>query len=596
MGRRASIIISAIDRASATLGKVGGAVAVMGAAAAAVGAVQFGRILVNGIGAATEAAGVQEAAEVKLAKSIANTGQAVATVLPDLKTYASTLQGLTGIGDEVILNNQALLIALGNLEGEGLKRATRAALDLSAANGVALKTSFELVGKAAAGEFGTLSRYGIIIDETVPKSQKFAAALELIEDRFGGQAEAKMQTYQGQLAGLQGHFGDLQEAIGGPFRDVFTEVISTVLSPMMQELTGAATNSTTFTYALLDLADGGLMAIAVLQDLVSELGDIGDAVGVPDLFIRMGTTVKHMAIATAAALGSTTAQLEQVKLSLTKGTPAYEAFMAGLEQSAMATGNRIAELRANIAKLREEVGEDTVPDVEIPVAPKLVEFDANDWLAEHFPVDDPIKIPVDLAPPEDLSDSQWFKDVLKVEGYWSSKHLDEAKKRGAADKKAGEESVQALQLFGDAAGDLFGQNKSLAVAQAIINTYVGATKALEQGGILGVAMMVAVIAAGMAQVQKIQSTNPTKAAGGYVVPGEPNRGDSVHALLAPGEIVLNQDQQRELLSGGSGGPMTVRVELGPNLRNLADMVSVEVQRGGARLVATELAGSRYRRT
>jgi hypothetical protein len=60
-------------------------------------------------------------------------------------------------------------------------------------------------------------------------------------------------------------------------------------------------------------------------------------------------------------------------------------------------------------------------------------------------------------------------------------------------------------------------------------------------------------------------------------------------MLRPGELVLNRDQQRELLAQrGGGGPMTVRIELGPNLRNLADALSVEVERGGARVIATEL--------
>ncbi len=67
------------------------------------------------------------------------------------------------------------------------------------------------------------------------------------------------------------------------------------------------------------------------------------------------------------------------------------------------------------------------------------------------------------------------------------------------------------------AGDLAGQLSSLlgeetvagkiaAVAQATINTYLGATKALAQGGILGVAQAAIVIASGLAQVAKISAT------------------------------------------------------------------------------------------
>lgn len=45
--------------------------------------------------------------------------------------------------------------------------------------------------------------------------------------------------------------------------------------------------------------------------------------------------------------------------------------------------------------------------------------------------------------------------------------------------------------------------KALAIAEATINTYVAATKALAQGGILGKAMMAITIATGLAQVAKI---------------------------------------------------------------------------------------------
>jgi len=66
--------------------------------------------------------------------------------------------------------------------------------------------------------------------------------------------------------------------------------------------------------------------------------------------------------------------------------------------------------------------------------------------------------------------------------------------------------------------------KGIAIAQATINTYVGATKALDQGGILGAVLMAVVIAQGMAQVANIMAVQPPKmtgyAKGGYALVGE----------------------------------------------------------------------------
>ena len=59
-------------------------------------------------------------------------------------------------------------------------------------------------------------------------------------------------------------------------------------------------------------------------------------------------------------------------------------------------------------------------------------------------------------------------------------------------------------------GGLVDQNsvagKAIAVVQAIINTYQGASKAIAQGGIFGPVAAAATIAAGLVQVRKIVST------------------------------------------------------------------------------------------
>lgn len=70
-----------------------------------------------------------------------------------------------------------------------------------------------------------------------------------------------------------------------------------------------------------------------------------------------------------------------------------------------------------------------------------------------------------------------------------------------------------VALAGDVAGQLstlLGEEsaagKAAAVAQATINTYLGATKALAQGGFLGIAQAAIVVAAGMKQVMSITKT------------------------------------------------------------------------------------------
>jgi hypothetical protein len=63
------------------------------------------------------------------------------------------------------------------------------------------------------------------------------------------------------------------------------------------------------------------------------------------------------------------------------------------------------------------------------------------------------------------------------------------------------------------AGEMFGKNKAVSVAQATISTYEGAAKALAQGGIYGSILAAIVIALGLVQVAKIVSTEPETGGG-----------------------------------------------------------------------------------
>ncbi|MCT4665619.1 MAG: hypothetical protein N4A45_10335 [Flavobacteriales bacterium] len=140
-------------------------------------------------------------------------------------------------------------------------------------------------------------------------------------------------------------------------------------------------------------------------------------------------------------------------------------------------------------------------------------------------------------------------------------HYAELEKQINRDKVQAE-LIATTQLMGQLSS-LLGREtkigKTLAIAQATINTYVGATKALAQGGLAGALQMAGVITAGFAQVSKIVSTKvdaPKFYKGGQVgrtstgiinnpqnVPTQKG-GDNVLIYAKRGEMVLNADQQR----------------------------------------------------
>jgi len=160
-----------------------------------------------------DAFAVQERAENRLAKAMANAGQLTRERLGALKEYAAGLQQLTTYGDEVIMQNMALLQSFGMNE-EQLKRATMASLDLASGMGIDLSAAVLLVGKAFAGETSSLSRYGIMIEKGLDSTQKYEAAMTQLEERFGGSAQADIMTYAGKIEQLYNWFGDLKEMVG----------------------------------------------------------------------------------------------------------------------------------------------------------------------------------------------------------------------------------------------------------------------------------------------------------------------------------------------------------------------------------------------
>lgn len=202
--KRANLILTLRDEASAGLAKF--KAGLLAATAAVAGLTSF---LVSSLKEYAES----EKAINKLDVALKNQGVTSKAVSKDLQDYASQLQRTTTFSDEAILETEALLTTFG-LAGDELKKTTKAALDLSTGLGIDLRTATLILGKAAAGETGTLSRYGIVIDENIPKAHKFEAVLGAVNARFGGSAQADAQTMAGRMENFKNRVSDLQEAVG----------------------------------------------------------------------------------------------------------------------------------------------------------------------------------------------------------------------------------------------------------------------------------------------------------------------------------------------------------------------------------------------
>ena len=109
-------------------------------------------------------------------------------------------------------------------------------------------------------------------------------------------------------------------------------------------------------------------------------------------------------------------------------------------------------------------------------------------------------------------------------------------------KEQNERVAESIGVFGglsSALSSLAGDNKELAAASAIIDTYAGANKALAQGGILGIVSAATIIATGLANVKKIYDTEVPNAGGGSV----PSAGATISANV-PRQATLSDVASR----------------------------------------------------
>jgi len=189
------------------------------------------------VGAATVALGgfflklfaEQEDAEIRLAAVIKATGGAAGFTSDQLKEMASDLQKITRVGDEVILNAQAILLTFKNIKGDQFRDATKAALDMSAVlQKEDLNSAILQLGKALNDPIKgvtALTRAGVSLSEQqIEMIQSFVESNDIIsaqkivldelKGEFGEVAAALARSTGGMVAQLRNRLGDIGEQLG----------------------------------------------------------------------------------------------------------------------------------------------------------------------------------------------------------------------------------------------------------------------------------------------------------------------------------------------------------------------------------------------
>jgi hypothetical protein len=248
--------------------------------------VRAGRAIINGFQAVIGAAQEQERAIRSLDAALSPLGASAGKVRDALVEQAEALQKSTGFSDEAIESGQALAAQFTQNEAK-LKAITVAAVNLAASGRTDLQSAFLLLGKASAGATETLGRFGVKIDESVPKAERFGKALEILNNQVGGLAVAQVGTFAGALRLLDTAFGELLEKLGDAVvkNDAFRAALASV-STLMRDpgflgaIEAVASGIARIVTAFSNLVQGNFAAVfGTLEENMRGVAALGAQIG-----------------------------------------------------------------------------------------------------------------------------------------------------------------------------------------------------------------------------------------------------------------------------------------------------------------------------
>ena len=184
------------------------------------------------------------AADEKAAKALElqlkNTGYAFSA--PDVEYYIANLQKMYGVlDDELRPAFQTLLTASGSITKS--QAALSTALNISAATGKSVQEVSQALAKGYSGQTTALTRLGAGLSKATLASGDMNKIMAELDQKFAGQALARLNTYAGKMDQLKVIAADATEIIGKGLLDALAKLSGdTTLSNFSDYVDHLATN------------------------------------------------------------------------------------------------------------------------------------------------------------------------------------------------------------------------------------------------------------------------------------------------------------------------------------------------------------------
>ena len=283
-----------------------------------------------------------ERAAKSLEVQLRNTGYQFSS--PAVELYIANLQKTTGVlDDELRPAFQQLLTVTGSITTS--QDALNTAMDVSAATGRSLTQVTTALSRAYAGNTTGLSRLGAGLDKNLLKAGNMDEIMAELNNKFSGQALARLDTYAGKMGLLAAAAADSEEIIGKGLLDAISALGND------NSIEGLTENMTDFATATSEVIVG-------LGKVAARLKEITNIPGMDGSFLRNIPGIGAVIRATEALRGAGRQQTDRGGQERTAGR--INAQQRKLEERAIK--NSVALRKAENDQLKKKTAVDQLKD------------------------------------------------------------------------------------------------------------------------------------------------------------------------------------------------------------------------------------------
>lgn len=522
----------------------------------------------------------------------------------DLQSFASQLQQITRFGDEATLEQLAFAQSMGATVDQS-KAIVSAAADMSEALGMDFNSAVRNITKTLGGLKGEL---GESIPElgALTKEQLLAGeAIDLVAEKFRGQAAAATQTFSGALQQTSNIIGDTQESLGslittspqvvGAIKgvgEIFT-VVGKAINDNKQSIQDFASNA--IGNILIGGVEMGVDAFILFNEAITTTNEFFDF-----LTDRSNAAVQGI-LSFAQGTIDAAASVKEFFGADTSGLDALSEKLKQQNEFLEAGRNKTLELM----QVRREENEALKAQAE-----EFKEFSVT-TLQDRLAAENEVKAAARQVDLENLKQTESEKvettrytldEVAKFEAQMKAEKEKKEKAKIQLERQTSQQSVSLAQntanLINAIAGEqtkagfllskiaaagqvLLADSQARAAAMAAATTAGIATAGTATAPVFaklsGLITANTAIALGTIAAQTIQGF----AQGGFVggAQGASMGGDNRLATVRDGELVLTADDQEELLNGIRGGGMGGDIVVQIDGREIARAVRDQRQQG-----------------